>query len=206
MPTQAITPQGLADLRLRAATRLTGLGSPGFGREPVSASGALAVLHDLATSPDTAADALAMLHELQVHQVEVELQAEALGELRTELEAALRRQIDRHDALPVACLTIDRELVVHELNRTAAAMLGTGRADACGRSLSDFLTPECQQALRRACSDVAEGRAVASPTLQLMPTNGRERRVRVHLGVDPASLELLLVLVDAGDEPTGPRP
>ncbi len=121
-----VTPQHLADLRVRATSRLGG-GMVGLQGEPVSASGALAVLHDLAASPETAADALALLHELQVHQVEVDLQAEALSESRVELETALHRQIELYDALPVGCFTIDRALVVHDLNRTGAAILGIGR-------------------------------------------------------------------------------
>jgi hypothetical protein len=36
------------------------------------------VLHALASSPQTAADALTLLHELQVHQVELDLQAQEL--------------------------------------------------------------------------------------------------------------------------------
>ena len=91
--------QQLADLRSRAAHRLSGgkgANSTGSADSPDSqafqATDALAVLHAMASSQDTAGDALALLHELQVHQVEVELQAEELRDSRTELEAALRRQ------------------------------------------------------------------------------------------------------------------
>ena len=68
------------DLRSRAVSMLTAQRVP--ASRPPSASEALKVLHDLAASPATAADALALLHELQVHQVELDLQAEALRESR----------------------------------------------------------------------------------------------------------------------------
>jgi len=197
VPTTPITPQGLADLRLRAASRLSGIVGA-----PVSASGALAVLHDLAASPDTAADALALLHELQVHQVEVDLQAEALSESRAELEAALQRQVERYDALPVGCFTIDRSLVVHDLNLVAASMLGVARDEALGVALDHFLTPECEGAVRRMVSNLTEARAGGTPTLQLIGKQGTERRVRAHVSADPAGQRFLLVLAEAGDAAT----
>ena len=205
MPTPAITPQGLADLRRRAAARLSGRGGVPGAR--VSPSDALAVLHDLAATPDTAADALALLHELQVHQVEVDLQTEALSESRAELESALRRQIELYDALPVACFTIDRQAIVQELNLAAADMLGVRREDAVGLALDAFLTPECERAVRDVLSNVAEGRAArTAPELHLMPKQGTARRVRAHVVAEPAGRGFLLVLADAGDEgPAGAR-
>jgi PAS domain S-box-containing protein len=196
MPPQAITPQGHAELRRRAATRLNG--NEGAQGVRVSASEALGVLHDLAAKPDTAADALALLHELQVHQVEVDMQAEALSESRAELESALRRQVDLYDALPVACFTIDRQAIVHELNLAAARMLGVVREEAVGLALDAFLTPECERAVREVLSGGAPGRA--APEVHLMPRQGAARRVRAHVGADPAGQGFLLVLADAGDE------
>ncbi|MBL8344695.1 MAG: PAS domain-containing protein [Rubrivivax sp.] len=194
VPAAPITPQGLADLRLRAASRLSGIVGG-----PVSASGALAVLHDLAASPDTASDALALLHELQVHQVEVDLQAEALSESRAELEAALHRQVELYDALPVGCFTIDRALVVYELNRVAASMLGVARDEAVGLALDHFLTPECERAVRRVVSNLTEGKAGGAPTLQLIAKRGAERRVQAHVSADPAGQRFLLVMAEMGD-------
>jgi nitrogen fixation/metabolism regulation signal transduction histidine kinase len=198
MPAQTITPQRLADLRLRATSRLTGATGP--TGVPESASGALAVLHQLASSPSTAPDALALLHELQVYQVEMDLQAEALSESRAELETALRRQIDLYDALPVGCFTIDAGLVVHALNMTAAGMLGIAREEAHGLALDGFLAAESQRAVRRAVSAIAEGQVPSSPTLQLIPGAGKPRRVRARIGADNAERRFLLVLADTAGE------
>jgi PAS domain S-box-containing protein len=138
-----------------------------------------------------------------VHQVEVDLQAEALSESRAELEAALRRQIELYDALPVACFTIDRALVVHELNLVAAGMLGVSRDEAVGQALDAFLTPECERAVRQVVTNLAEGKAGAAPMLQLIPKRGGERPVRAHVSAEPAGPGFLLVLADAGDKPAG---
>lgn len=199
MPDQASTSQHRADLRLKASCRLTGAaatkGSPG------GAADALAVLHELAISPATATDALALLHELQVHQVELDLQAEELRASRTELESALRRQVELHDALPVACFTVDRALAVHELNRAAADLLGVARGEAEGLTLDGFLSPDGARQLRELIAGAATGRACAPATLRLVPRGRAERAVRVHLGPEPGGERLLLVLVGAGDAP-----
>ncbi len=197
MSNQTIALDRLADLRIRAASRLTGAaGAKGL---PGNASDALAVLHDLASSPATAADALALLHELQVHQVELDLQAEELRESRSELESALRRQTELYDFQPVGCFTIDRSLVVHELNLTAASMLGIGRDEAYGLSLDGFLVPGSARTLRELVRSGAQDKAGAASTLQLIPKNGMDRVVHARIGADPAGQRFLVVLVDADE-------
>lgn len=189
MATLPISHQRLADLRRRASTHLTGTEA---GAQPFAASDALAVLHDLASSPDTAADALALLHELQVHQVELELQAEELRESRAELESMLRRQIQLYDHLPVGCFTIDRQLVVHELNLRGAVLLGVPREEAYGLRLDAFLSGQGAQRLR-ALLDGTD-----SAMLELTPRQGRACPLRAELGADPAADRFFLTLSRAG--------
>lgn len=188
MATLPISHERLADLRRRASTRLTGAPAEA---QPFAASDALAVLHDLASSPDTAADALALLHELQVHQVELELQAEELRESRAELESMLQRQIELYDHLPVGCFTIDRTLVVHELNLRGAAQLGVPREEAYGLRLDAFLTSQGAQQLR-AMFDGPD-----SALLELTPRQGRACHVRADLGADRAAERFYLTLSGA---------
>lgn len=180
------------DLRLQRA-----VGPQGAQVVPVNASGALKVPHDLAASPEAAAEALALLHELQVHQVELDLQAEALANSNAELEAGLHRQLEIYESLPVGCLTIDLALVVHDLNRAATGLLGLSRDEAIGLSFHSCLTPECERALRQAMTDIAAGRVGAAPTLRLIPKQGEPRRLRAHLGPAPVGgRQFLLVLTD----------
>lgn len=197
MSTKPTAPEQRANLRQRAASRLGG--GAGATGAPVGASGALAVLHDLASSPATAADALALLHELQVHQVELELQADELRESRVGLESALRRQTELYDSQPVACFTIDGGTVVHELNLCAARMLGVGRDEAYGLSLNGFLAPDSGRMLREQISSIAQGNAYEASTLQLIPKDGTGHRVRAHIGAEPAGPRFLVVLANAND-------
>ena len=194
MPHRVLPPEQLANLRVQAASRLTGAAAT--KGPPVSASDALAVLHDLASSPATAAGALALLHELQVHQVELALQAEELRESRTELEAALHRQTERYDFQPVGCFSIDRSSVVHELNLCGASMLGIGRDEAYGLPLDSLLSPDSGRALRELISTLAQGKACEPSTLQLLQKVGTDRAVRAYFSADPSGQRFLVVFCD----------
>ena len=184
-------------LRNRATSRLTG----GAGTESTRAraTDALSVLHALASSPDTAAAALALLHELQVHQVELDIQAEELRESRSELESALRRQIELYDHQPVACFTVDPRLVVHELNQTGATMLGIERDDAYGLNLDGFLSMAGKRSLRELIAGAGTNPQV-SGTVQWCPKDGPERAVLVSVCVDPSAHRYFVSLVDTGSE------
>lgn len=194
----AIEPERLADLRSRAASRLTGTAAT--KGSTASSADALTVLHALASSPKTAPDALTLLHELQVHQVELDLQAQELRESRAELESALRRQIELYDFQPVGCFTIDARGALRELNQTGADMLGIGRADAYGLPLDAFFGAESARRFRSAISGVDAGVRRPSCLLELCPKGRPERRVLASIGADPAAKGYLVSLTNAGDE------
>jgi len=190
----AIDPQRLADLRKRAASRLTGAAAT------ASPADALTVLHELAASPETASDALTLLHELQVHQVELDLQAQEIRESRVELEAALRRQIELYDFQPVGCFTIDARFVLHELNQTGAQMLGIARDNAYGLPIDAFFRADSARRFRSALSSVDAGVGRLSCLLTLCPKDASERSVLAIIGADPAANRYLVNLANAEDE------
>lgn len=198
MSDHAIDPEHQADLRSRAAARLTGAAAAKGAA--ARAADALTVLHALASSPDTASDALTLLHELQVHQVELDLQAQELQESRAELESALRRQIELYDFQPVGCFTIDAQGLLHELNMTGAGMLGVARDDAYGLPLEVFLGTESALRFRAAIASLEAGVRRPSCLLRLCSKDGTERSMLASIAVDPAAERYLVSLTDAGDE------
>lgn len=186
------------DLRSRAASRLSGTAAA--KGSIASAADALTVLHALASSPETASDALALLHELQVHQVELDLQAQELLESRVELESALRRQIELYDFQPVGCFTIDLRLVLCELNQTGADMLGVGRDDAFGLTLDAFFNADSARRFRLALTSLGAGTRRPACPLTLRPKGGPERPVIASIGADPSANRYLVNLTNAADE------
>jgi PAS domain-containing protein len=202
LPVHAIEPERSVDLRSRAASRLTGPAAT-KGSTAIAAD-ALTVLHTLASSPETASDALTLLHELQVHQVELDLQTQELRESRAELESALRRQIELYDYQPVGCFTVNPKLVLHELNRTGADMLGIGRDDAFGLPLDAFFSTESARRFRLAISRLDTSMGRPSCFLRLCPKDGPERSVLASIGADPTANRYLVSLMNAGEEQEHP--
>jgi len=181
-------------LRLRALSRLTGNSGPHDAR--ANSSAALAVLHDLASSPATAADSLKLLHELQVHQVEVDLQEEELRRSVVELEAALYRQVQLYDFAPAACFTVDRSTALCELNRTGVRLLGFDRDAVLGRALDSFLEPDSSRALHAALMRVAGGAEGEGCELRFVARDGVSQNAHASVGPDPSGQRFLIACVE----------
>jgi hypothetical protein len=197
LPAHAMDPERLADLRSRATSRLTGAAATKSSSN-ARAIDALSVLHALASSPESAADALALLHELQVHKVELDLQAQELQESRAELESALRRQIELYDFQPAGSFTIDARLALHELNQTGADLLGIDRDDAYGLHLDTFFCPEDAVGFRSAMSSVDAGMQRTACLVKLRPQRGPELSALTSIGKDPAADRYLVSLAISG--------
>lgn len=193
----------LMDLRIRAAGRLTNTDA---ARESATrATHSLAVLHALASSPATSADALAVLHELQVHQVEVDLQAEELRESRAELETALRRQMELYDFVPVACFAIDRHFVIRELNQAGTRMLGVDHDAACGLGLDTYVPADSLDSLQRLVANIGVA-GHESSNLRWRGAQGSEQWVRADAGHDPSGQGYFVALIKLDEtQATGTR-
>ena len=195
---------GQSSLRLRALSRLTGNSDPRDTR--ATSSAALAVLHDLASSPATAGDSLKLLHELQVHQVELDLQEEELRRAVTELEAALYRQVQLYEFAPAACFTVDRFTALCELNRTGARLLGFDRDAALGRSLDSFLEPDSSRALHASLARVAGGADGDGCELRFVAHDGASVSTHASVGADPSGQRFLIACVAVREPATSTAP
>lgn len=132
----------LGDLRRRAQAKLDAGGE--LSNMADSASKALGVVHQLASHASTAQHALALLHELQVHQVEIEMQADELRGALARTESLLAQQRQCHDHLPVACCTVDEGSRIIDINHTGAVWLGGARETLIGQAFITFLSPDSQ--------------------------------------------------------------
>jgi PAS domain S-box-containing protein len=85
-------------------------------------------------------DAMSILvHELQVHQIELETQNEALRQSQISLEEANRKYSDFYDFAPVGFLTLDESGLIREVNLTAASQLGATRRHLVDKPFSFFV-------------------------------------------------------------------
>ena len=196
-PDRAARQRRSADLRGRAAARLTGAAAT-LGH-PARAADAMAAIQTLALNPQTATEALALLHELQVHQVELELQAQELRESRAGLESDLRHYADLYRLQPAALLTLDAQRRLYEMNPAASALLGVSSEHAIGRPIDAYFCPDSVHRLATALAQAAAG--VAPPPgalrLTLRPRSGPPCAVLLALGPDAVAQRHIASLLRA---------
>ena len=68
-----------------------------------------------------------LIHELQVHQIELEMQAEELQRAHLALEESRDKYVDLYDFAPVGYLTLTDKALVKEVNLSGALLLGVVR-------------------------------------------------------------------------------
>jgi len=68
-----------------------------------------------------------LIHELQVHQVELETQAEDLRRSKIALEEARDKYLNLYEFAPVGYLTLTYDALIAEVNLSGATLLGTDR-------------------------------------------------------------------------------
>jgi PAS domain S-box-containing protein len=95
-----------------------------------------------------------LVHELEVHQVELELQNNALREAHGQLEESRARYAELYDYAPIGHVTLDRDGVIRDLNLTSASLLGKERRHLYGQPLRSLLVARSRRVLDahvRAC-------------------------------------------------------
>ena len=85
-----------------------------------------------------------LLHELQVHQIELEMQNEALRQSQLELERSRDRYKDFYDFSPVGYITLSDKGLISEINLTGAALLGVERARLRQQRFAAFIADDCR--------------------------------------------------------------
>ena len=90
-------------------------------------------------SGHAAADFAVLLDELRAHQIELEMQNEALRRAHLDLEVERAKYTELFDHAPVGYVTLTEQGVVADANLTAARLLGVERQRLLGRPFTSFV-------------------------------------------------------------------
>ena len=135
------------DLLRRAAEML-------LGKEPEPEPGTAAPPATPQATPSTEE----LLHDLQVHQIELEMQNEALQHTQVALEESRDRYKNLYDFAPVGYITLARDGLICEANLTASALLDTVRSKLMRSRFETFIAPSHHDQWRRRISSTWQTR------------------------------------------------
>ena len=82
-----------------------------------------------------------LVHELHVHQIELEMQNEALRKSQAETAESQHKYSDLYDFAPVGYFTFDRKGHIIEANVTGASFLGMEKRSLAKQPFQRFLAP-----------------------------------------------------------------
>lgn len=123
-------------------------------------------------------DAQHVLHELQIHQVELEMQNEALRTAQLDVQRASEQYQVLFEQAPVGYLMLDAAWAVVHANTTALNLLGVRRARLLGQPFAACVGGEDLALLDRMLTRSTPG-ALSSWEVRLRPTNGGATHVRI---------------------------
>jgi PAS domain S-box-containing protein len=87
-------------------------------------------------------DQLKLIHELQVHQVELQMQAEELRETLADADTLRRKYQDLFNFAPVGYLTLSRRGTIFEANKCAGKLLDQAPIGLVGKKLREIVKEE----------------------------------------------------------------
>jgi PAS domain S-box-containing protein len=91
-------------------------------------------------SPQSMPDPEQLVHELQVHQIELEMQNEALVQARAKADALLAQYTDLYEFAPTGYFNLAADGTILAVNLTGAGLLGLGRAQLLNRRLGALVS------------------------------------------------------------------
>ena len=157
------------------------------------------MLEGLGTSEvvSSEADTRRLLHELRVHQVELEMQNEALLLAHNEAEQARALYANLYDFAPIGYLTFGRDGSIHQANLAAARLLAADCPHLVGRRFSDFVAPESQAFLHEMLQTafLSQSRETGEVTLITPTLPARQLFVHIKMLADESGQSVRVVLI-----------
>ncbi|WP_445369639.1 EAL domain-containing protein [Methylomonas sp. BW4-1] len=139
-----------------------------------------------------------LLHELQVHQIELEMQNEALQEARASAEHALERYAELFDFAPIAYFTLGNDGSIQQTNFNGERLLGAARSSLVGRYFANVVASEHRPVFNRFIENVFFNPGAQRCEIVLEPS-GKRRWVSIEAIADAARNTCLAAMVDISE-------
>ncbi len=125
-------------------------------------------------------DALALVHELQVHQIELEMQNEALKLAKLETEDVLTKYSDLYDFAPMGLFSFDVQGRIQEINLAGAKLLGMERRNLMARRFQQFVAPKDRPSFGEFCKKAFEASTKQTCELNILKDGNPTVYVRIE--------------------------
>ncbi len=141
------------------------------------------------------------MYELQVHQIELEMQNEALQEVRTVAELALERYAELFDFAPIAYFILGIDGIIRQTNLRGGILLGLERSKLVGKPFAQYVSseyrPELKQFLCNVFASVCDGSQRCEISLK---AGDNIRWVKVEATADTSRQTCLTAMVDITEQ------
>ena len=121
-----------------------------------------------------------LVHELQVHQIELEMQNEALRATQMDLEVARDRYASLFDFTPVGNVTLDENGRILEANLTFGHLVGMLRSAILQQKFEQFVDREDQSAFRLHLESLKKSPGIRSSDVLTLRHSKTPHRVRLE--------------------------
>ena len=125
-------------------------------------------------------NAIALVHELQVHQIQLEMQNEALKLAKLETEDVLAKYSDLYDFAPMGLFAFDERGKIQEINLAGAKLLGAERRNLIERHFQQFVAPKDRPSFGEFCKKAFEASSKQTCELNLLKDGEPTVYVRIE--------------------------
>jgi formate hydrogenlyase transcriptional activator len=121
----------------------------------------------------SAEEAQGLVHELEVHQIELEMQNDALRQSQAETEVSRHKYAELYDFAPGGYFTLDTRGLIREVNLSGALLFGVERRQVSNRSFFGFIADDQgRQTFADHLARVLQGQGVQRCELKLKGKEG----------------------------------
>lgn len=126
------------------------------------------------------ADQQRLFHDLQVHQVELEIQNEALRSSQVELDESRDSFVTLFEFSPIGYLTLDSRLRITKANIAATELFNCTERELIGQTLSRYIAKSDADTFYFHCRDARATRKRETCDIRLADTTNGVRHLQLH--------------------------